>query len=107
MSTTTSARAASSIAATRLVNKVLQMRKDLAGTLLKAVRSINKINMSQESDLGEGLHSAHCEPYFYECSYVYYNSDTPITISADEHGQSKFLSLKCTKVYSRSPDTRK
>ena len=44
MTAATSRRAASSIAATRLVNKVLQIRRHLAGSLLKMVRAINKIS---------------------------------------------------------------
>ena len=63
MTAATSRRAASSIAATRLVNKVLQIRRHLVGSLLKMVRAINKISIS-ESDLGEGSH-------YYESSYVH------------------------------------
>ena len=67
-------RAAISIAATRLVNKVLQVRRHLAGSLLKAVRGINKINISAEI-VGEGSHCAHSEPYYYDTSYIHGDKD--------------------------------
>ena len=67
MTAATSRRAAS----TRLVNKVLQIRRHLAGSLLKMVRAINKLSISTETDLGEGSHCVHGEPYYYESSYVH------------------------------------
>ena len=87
MTKATSKRAASSITATRLVNKVLQVRKFFAGTLLKAVRSITKMSISDASDLGEGLHCTHSEPYFYECAYTF--NDRPDILSVDELGQCR------------------
>jgi len=38
-------RAASSVAATRMVNKVLKLRKQYSGVLLKALRGISKLNI--------------------------------------------------------------
>ena len=61
MAAATSKRAASSITATRLVNKVLQVRKFLAGTMLKAVRSIGKLTICNKDNFGEGLHCTHVE----------------------------------------------
>ena len=54
MTKDTCERAAASITATRLVNKALQVRKFFAGTLLKAVRSINKMVITKRNDFGEG-----------------------------------------------------
>ena len=88
MTAATSRRAASSIAATRLVNKVLQIRRHLAGSLLKMVRAINKLSISTESDLGEGSHCVHGEPYYYESSYVH---NRPSIICIDEHGKYRLL----------------
>ena len=68
MTTSTRDRAVSSIAAKIVVTKVLQVRKHNAGTLLKAVRSISKID---RADFGDGLHCAHSEPYFYESAYLF------------------------------------
>ena len=71
MTTTTRDRAVSSIAAKVVVAKVLQVRKDNAGTLLKAVRSISKMEIRDRSDFGDGLHCAHSEPYFYDSAYQF------------------------------------
>ena len=77
----TAATSTSSIPATRLVNKVLQIRRDLAGTLLKVVRTNNK----KQSDLGE---DSHCEPYhYYESSRVHNRQ----SICIDEHGKYRLL----------------
>ena len=71
MTTSTRDRAVSSIAAKIVVTKVLQVRKHNAGTLLKAVRSISKIDLRDRADFGDGLHCAHSEPYFYESAYLF------------------------------------
>ena len=63
MSKSTCTRAATSIAAARLIHKALQLRKYIAGRFLKAVQSITTMKLSQQSDFGEGLHSSHSEPY--------------------------------------------
>ena len=63
MTTSTRYRAVSSIVAKVVVTKVLQVRKHNAGTLLKAVRSISKIELRDRSDFGDGLHCGHSEPY--------------------------------------------
>ena len=87
MTTTTRNRAVSSIAAKVVVTKVLQVRKHNAGTLLKAVRSINKIELSDRSDFGDGLHCAHSEPYFYESAYQF--EERPQTLIVDEQGRCR------------------
>ena len=74
MTTSTRDRAVSSIAAKAVVTKVLQVHKHNAGTLLKAVRSISKIELRDRSDFGDGLHCAHSEPYFYESAYLFENA---------------------------------
>ena len=62
-------RAACSIAATRVVNKVLKIRKLHVGVLLKALRGISKLTIVGEGDFGEGIHTVHNEPFFYEAAY--------------------------------------
>ena len=94
MAAATSKRAASSITATRLVNKVLQVRKFLAGTLLRAVRSIQKMTICNKDDFGKGLHCAHSEPYFYESAYVF--NARPKTITIDEDGQCRVAGEEST-----------
>ena len=71
MTRATCKRAIASIAAKRLVNRVLRLRKLYAGSLLKSIRSITKIEITEKGDIGEGLHCAHSEPFFYESAYQY------------------------------------
>ena len=87
MTTSTRDRAVSSIAAKAVITKVLQMCKHNAGTLLKAVRSISKIELRDRSDFGDGLHCAHSEPYFYESAYLF--EKRPQTLIADEQGRCR------------------
>ena len=87
MTTSTRNRAVSSIAAKVVVTKVLQVRKHSAGTLLKAVRSISKIELRDRSDFGDGLHCAHSEPYFYESAYQF--EERPQTLIVDEQGRCR------------------
>ena len=54
------------IAAKRLVNKALQLRKEHAGVLLKTARAVNGLNITVRDDFGEGCHTASSEPYFYD-----------------------------------------
>ena len=77
--------AIASIAAKRLVNRVLRLRKHYAGSLLRSIRSITKIEITEKGDIGEGLHSAHSEPFFYESAYQYV--DRPDSMSIDECGR--------------------
>ena len=61
--------AACSVAAKRLLNKALQVRKEHAGSLLKTVRTVQSMQIDQISsaeDFGEGCHTASTEPYFYD-----------------------------------------
>ena len=87
MTTSTRNRAVSSIAAKVVVTKVLQVRKNNAGTLLKAVRAISKIELRDRSDFGDGLHCAHSEPYFYESVYQF--EERPQTLIVDEQGRCR------------------
>ena len=89
MSSVMCKKAVATIAAKRLVNKVLQLRKHYAGSLLGAIRSINKLNIANKDDFGEGLHSALSEPYFYEAAYNFV--DRPDVMSIDGFGISRHL----------------
>ena len=68
MTAATLNRAIAGIAAKRLLQTVLQVWRHCAGTFLKALRSLA---ITSEDDFGEGLHSVHSEPYFYESSYKF------------------------------------
>ena len=94
MSTGTVKRAASSIAAKRVISQALQIRKQYAGALLKALRSM-KMVLTQKSDFGEGLHSVHSEPFFYESAYQFV--DRPHTMSVDEHGRYRPANEMCAE----------
>ena len=67
------------------MNRVLRLRKHYAGSLLKSIRSITKIEITEKGDIGEGLHCAHSEPFFYESAYQYV--DRPDSMSIDECGR--------------------
>ena len=57
------------IAAKRLLNKALQLRKEHAGALLKTTRAVNSLNIKGRDDFGEECHTASSEPYFYDSAY--------------------------------------
>ena len=69
MTRATCKRAIASVAAKRLVNRVLYLCKLYAGSLLRSIRSITKIVITEKGDTGEGLHCVHSEPLFYESAY--------------------------------------
>ena len=85
MTRATCKRAIASIAAKRLVNRVLRLCKHYAGSLLRSIRSTTRIEITEKGDIGEGLHSAHSEPFFYESAYQYV--DRPDSMSIDECGR--------------------
>ena len=51
------------LAARRLVNKALQMRKEHAGCLIRSIRSIKCIQIAHREHFGKRSHSASTEPY--------------------------------------------
>ena len=57
------------IAAKRLLNKALQLRKEHTGTLLKTTRAVSSLNIKGRDDFGEGCHTASSDPYFYDSAY--------------------------------------
>ena len=90
-------KAVCTIAAKRLLNKVLQVRKEHAGSLLKVIRTIQSMQIKGAEDFGEGNHTASTEPYFYDSAYkpVKRNYALPI----DECG-------KCILVDEIIPDNK-
>ena len=72
------------IAAKRLLNKGLHMRKQHAGSLLKSTRSVNALQIRGSEDFGVGCHTASSEPYFYDSAYQHVKRDHAIPI--DENG---------------------
>ena len=48
-----------------VLSKILQVRKQYAGSLLHTIRSINNLEIKQNGDFGEGSHKPSSEPYYY------------------------------------------
>ena len=73
--------AVSTISGNPLLTKTLQLRRQHAGSILKAVRDINALKLTC-SDLlhGERNHSGSSEPYFYDTSYTHAKLSGPIPV---------------------------
>ena len=71
------------LAARRLLNKAMQVRKELAGLLLKSSRSIKSLQITQREDFGIGCHTMASEPFFYDSAYQHVKRDIPIPINED------------------------
>ena len=57
------------IAAKRLCNKALQLRKEHVGTLLKTTRAVQSLKIKGRDGFGEGCHTTASEPYYYDSAY--------------------------------------
>ena len=73
------ANAVLSMAARRVLQAALKIRKEQAGELIKSARSIDVLQIPDESDW-ERCHTATSEPYFYDQSYTQVKRDGPICI---------------------------
>ena len=73
------------IAAKRLLNKVLQVRKEHAGALLKTARVVSSLNIKGRDDFREGCHTASSEPFYYDAAYQAMQRACVIPI--DENGR--------------------
>ena len=71
------------IAAKRILNQALKIRRDSAGKLLSMVREINRLVIT--SSLGPSCHTASSEPYFYDSAYKRIKRESPVAI--DEQGR--------------------
>ena len=72
------------LAAKRLLNKALQVRKEHAGCLLKMARSIQNLQIKGKNDFGESSHTASTEPYFYDSAYQLVKRPHAIPIDENE-----------------------
>ena len=77
--------AACNVAAKRLLNKALQVRKEHAGSLLKTVRTVQSMQTHSAEGFEEGCHAASIEPYFYDSAYKPVKRDFALPI--DECGK--------------------
>ena len=78
-------RAVCKIAAKKVLNKAIQLRKENVGSLLKNIRLIKCLDIKENEDFGEGVHSAASEPYYFDASYQLVKIDFPIPV--DENGK--------------------
>ena len=69
------------IAAKKILNKTLQMRKEHVGSLLKAIRLIKRPDIKVKEDFGEGCHTTSSEPYYYDEAYQLIKRDTAIPVN--------------------------
>ena len=91
------------IAARKLLNKVLKVRKQSVGELLSCIRSVTALKISTE-DFGKSRHTASSEPFFYDQSYTMVRHTSPIysngrCVIAEEEGKrnEKSNRPKCWK----------
>ena len=57
------------VAAKKLLNKALQIRREHAGSLLQAARLVQTMELTDKNDFREGCHMASNEPLFYDSAY--------------------------------------
>ena len=57
------------VAAKKLLNKALQIRREHAGSLLQAARLVQSMEITDKNDFGDGCHMASTEPFFYDSAY--------------------------------------
>ena len=72
------------IAAKRLCNKALQLRKEHVGTLLKTTRAVQNLKIKGRDDFVEGCHTIASEPYYYDSAY--HPVKRPCAIPIKENG---------------------
>ena len=58
------------VAAKKLLNKALQIRRDHAGSLLQAARLVQSMDLTDKNDFGDSCHMASTEPFFYDSAYI-------------------------------------
>ena len=73
------------IAAKKILNKTLQMRKEYVGSLLKAIRLIKRLDIKVKEDFEGGCHTTPSEPYYYDEAYQLIKRDTAIPV--DHNGK--------------------
>ena len=80
------------LAAQRLVNRGIQLRKLYVSALLKAIKKICELDIKTHHDFGEGVHSVRSEPYYYESAYDF--DFEPGVMVADSCGQCYYKDMK-------------
>ena len=73
------------VAAKKLLNKALHIRREHAGSLLKAARLVQSMELTDKNDFGDGCHMASTEPFFYDSAYKLVKRECYLPI--DTHGR--------------------
>ena len=89
-----SGRAMRKVAAKKLLNKVLQIRREHAGLLLQAARLVQSMELIDKNDFGEGCHMARTEPFFYDSAYKLVKRECALPI--DTYGRCVIADKVCT-----------
>ena len=59
------------VAAKKLLNKVLQIRREHAGRLFaSAARLVQSMELTDKNDFSDGYHMASTEPFLYDSAYI-------------------------------------
>ena len=58
------------VAAKKLLNKALQIRREHAGSLLQAARLVQSMELTDKNVFSDGYHMASTEPFLYDSAYI-------------------------------------
>ena len=82
------------VAAKKLFNKALQIRREHAGSLLQAARLVQSMELTDKNEFGEGCHKASTEPFFYDSAYKLVKKEYALPI--DTNGRCITAKNVCT-----------
>ena len=82
------------VAAKKLLNKALQIRREHAGSLLQAARLVQSMELTDKNDFGDGCHMASTEPFFYDSAYKLVKKEYALPI--DTNGRCITAKNVCT-----------
>ena len=82
------------VAAKKLLNKALQIRREHAGSLLQATRLVQTMELTDKIDFGDGCHMATTEPFFYDSAYKLVKREYALPV--DINGRCITVKKVCT-----------
>ena len=71
------------VAAKNLLNKALQICRELAGSLLQAARLVQRMDLTDKNDFGDGCHMVSTEPFFYDSAYKLVKKEYAVPIDTN------------------------
>ena len=77
-------RAIVNISSRKLLNRVLKVRKQSVGELLRSIRAVNALDITSASGFGNSRHTASSEPFFYDQCYQKVNHPSPIAVDSND-----------------------